>query len=151
MTTRRTMLAATTMLWSAPPARSSVLYRDRLTALSSSRLESGDLWIPVADLPAVNGFTVKPQGACRDEICIPLAKTLKKSNWVNLSGFARKVRQPLVNEGATWSLGEMPALRSGFLQSRIAPDFAAKDRQGKTVHLKDFRGRKILLLTWASW
>ena len=31
--------------------------------------------------------------------------------------------------------------------SRVAPDFAARDRQGRTVQLTDFRGRKVLLLT----
>ena len=28
---------------------------------------------------------------------------------------------------------------------------ALEDREGKTVRLQDFRGKKVLLLTWASW
>ena len=149
---RRAVLCGAGLLWGAVPKQTAtILYGDRVTALADSRLESGDLWIPAAELSRVNEFTVKPQGACREDICIPLPKALKRSGWLNLSGFARKVRQPLVHEGTAWSLGEMPALRSGFLQSRQAPDFSAQNRQGKTVHLKDFRGRKILLLTWASW
>ena len=153
MIQRRTLLcgAGAQVLWGAPKAPATVLFGDRVTQLTETRVENGDLWIPAEQLPRVNEFTVNPQGACRADICIPLSKALKRSGWLNLSGFARKVRQSLVTEGQVWSLGEMPALRSGFLESRTAPGFAAGDRQGRTVRLKDFRGRKILLLTWASW
>ncbi len=33
----------------------------------------------------------------------------------------------------------------------LAPDFALPDREGRTVRLSDFRGKRVLLLTWASW
>ena len=33
----------------------------------------------------------------------------------------------------------------------LAPDFAVPDRKGKIVHLSDFRGKKVLVITWASW
>ena len=151
MITRRALFWATTTLWGAPAATATVLYDDRETALPNSRLENGDLWVPTSALPAINGFEVKPQGACRADLCIPLPKQLKHGNWLNLTGFARKVRQAFVHEGSLWSFGEMPVLRSSFLQSRVAPDFAVADRKGQPVRLTDFRGRKILLLSWASW
>jgi len=50
-----------------------------------------------------------------------------------------------------WSFGEMPLLRGQFIESRVAPDFALPDRSGRPVRLSDFRGRKVLVLTWASW
>ena len=151
MINRRLLLLGTGVLRGAPKLSATVLYGDRETALPDTRVENGDLWIPASELTRINEFTVKPQGACREDVCIPLPKALKRSGWLNLSGFARKVRQSVVNEGSTWSFGEMPVLRAGFLESRTAPDFAVQNRQGKTVHLKDFRGRKVLLLTWASW
>ncbi len=42
-------------------------------------------------------------------------------------------------------------MRGSFYESRIAPDFAVPDRKGKIVHLSDFRGKKALVFTWASW
>ncbi len=55
------------------------------------------------------------------------------------------------SEHRTWSFGQVPSTRSAFLDSAIAPDFALPDREGNLVHLSDFRGKKVLLLAWASW
>ncbi len=151
MMNRRALLLSTGALWAAPQPEVTVLYGDRDVSLAASRVEAGDLWLKSADLRQINEFVIKPQGACREDICIPLPKALKRNGWINLSGFARKLKQSVVNEGSVWSFGELPLLRNGFLESRVAPDFAIKDRAGKTVRLTDFRGRKILLLSWASW
>ncbi len=32
----------------------------------------------------------------------------------------------------------------------MAPDFALEDREGNVVRLSDFRGKKVLIVTWAS-
>jgi peroxiredoxin len=37
------------------------------------------------------------------------------------------------------------------LQSLEAPDFTLPDLDGKTYSLSQFRGKKVLLLSWASW
>ena len=128
-----------------------VLYGDQSVTLDKLRMEGDDLWVRPQDLPRINEFEVKPQGACRADVCIPIPKDLKKGGWFNLSGFARKVREAVVADSGVWSFGEIPVLRSGFFNSRIAPDFAAPDRKGRVVHLSDFRGKKVLVVTWASW
>ena len=33
----------------------------------------------------------------------------------------------------------------------LAPDFELPARDGRPVRLSDFRAKKVLLLTWASW
>jgi hypothetical protein len=146
--------AAVTALSAAAAPSTTVLYGDRATPLDRVRADAkagNDLWVRAADLPRVNEFEVKPQGACRADVCIPLAKELKNGEWFNLTGFARRVHQVYVNDAGVWSFGEIPVLRGGFYQSRIAPDFAAADRKGRLVHLSDFRGKKVLVVTWASW
>ena len=104
-----------------------------------------------ADLPRINEFELKPQGACRADMCIPISKNLKTGEWFNLTGFARKLGQTVVADSGVWSFGEIPVLRGNFYNSRIAPDFAVPDRKGRIVHLSDFRGKKVLVVTWASW
>ena len=135
----------------AAPAGTTVLFGDRTVPLSKAKLEGAELWIRPADLPRINEFELKPQGACRAEICVPIPKALSKNGWFHLTGFARRIGQTWVADGNTWSFAEIPLLRSGFLRSRIAPDFTVPDRKGRLVKLSDFRGRKALIVTWASW
>jgi hypothetical protein len=146
---------ASSLALALPPKPSvTILYNDHSTILDKVRPDpkgSGDLWIRAADLPAVNEFHVKPQGACRADTCIPIPKDMKSGEWFNLSGFARKLHQPAVADSGVWSFGEIPVLRGEFYASRIAPDFSVPDRKGHLVHLSDFKGKKVLILTWASW
>ena len=41
--------------------------------------------------------------------------------------------------------------RTEFLRSAMAPDFELPNREGELVRLSDFRGKKVLIVTWASW
>jgi len=151
---RREFLAATSgagLALAAPSAPVTVLYDDRTVAVDRTRADPNDLWVRAADLPRINQFEVKPQGACRADLCIPVPKTLRSGEWFNLTGFARRIHQSVVSDSGVWSFGEIPLTRGEFYRSRVAPDFAAPDRRGRIVHLSDFRGKKILVFTWASW
>jgi hypothetical protein len=139
------------------PAGATVLYDDRTIGLdhvgSGPSPATDALWIRKADLPRVNDFELKPQGACRADVCIPIPKTMVHGGYFNLTAFARKVGQAVVPDASArvWSFGEIPVVRGAFLESRMAPDVAVPDRKGRPVHLSDFRGKKVLLVTWASW
>ena len=135
----------------APSLAATVLYGDRVVPLDKIRPDPKDLWVRSADLPRINEFEVKPQGACRADMCIPLSKDLKSGEWFNLTGFARKLHQAYVTDAGAWSFGEIPLVRGEFYKTRIAPDFSVPDRKGRKVHLTDFRGKKVLVITWASW
>ena len=140
----------------ASPA-ATVLYDDRAVALDrvgpDPKRAADTLWIRKRDLLRVNGFELKPQGACRADLCIPIPKDMVRGDYFNLTAFAKKAGQPVVAEpGArVWSLGEMQALGGGLSSSRVAPDFEVPDRLGRPVHLAGFRGKKALVVTWASW
>jgi hypothetical protein len=139
---------------STTPSPAIVLYNDHVAKLDKIHPDAhnlNDLWVRAADLPRINEFELKPQGACRADMCIPISKNLKTGEWFNLTGFARKLGETVVADSGVWSFGEIPVVRGNFYNSRIAPDFAAPDRKGRPVHLSDFRGKKVLVLTWASW
>ena len=73
--------------------------------------------------------------------------------WFNVTELADKLQQAYVtdyNDGV-WSFGTMPVTRQSFLRGGEAPDFELMGRDGEPVRLSDFRGKKVLLLTWASW
>ena len=136
---------------SATTSTATVLYGDKSATLDNVRADAKDLWIRSSDLPRINEFELKPQGACREDMCIPIAKNLKQGAWFNLTGFARNIKESFVADAGVWSFGEIPVLRGSFVNSRVAPDFAVPDRKGRIVHLSDFRGKKVLVVTWASW
>jgi hypothetical protein len=50
-----------------------------------------------------------------------------------------------------WVLGVGAAARSDALRSLEAPDFTLPDLEGRRHSLSDQRGKKVLLVTWASW
>lgn len=141
--------------------RATVVYDEKATAIDPARLEeSGQLWISTADLARATRFEVKPQGVCRDELCFPLPKArtaefLRQEHgktWFNLTAFAALVRQPVaVDSGlSSWYFGQRSDQQQR-LESLQAPDFTLPDMAGQTHSLSDFRGKKVFLITWASW
>lgn len=153
------------MLLAALPAmakdiHATIIYDDVATNLSAAREDADQLWITTADLKRATRFEVKPQGVCRDELCFPLPKTRQQeflhkesgTNWFNMSTFAALVHQPVAHDAAleTWYFGLRADQRQG-LSSLQAPDFTLPDINGKPHSLSDFRGKKIFLVTWASW
>ncbi|MBI1761327.1 MAG: redoxin domain-containing protein [Acidobacteria bacterium] len=146
----------------ADPGKQTVIYDEVATAVATppaAMNASGDLWVTLADLTRATRFALKPQGVCRDELCFPLPKNRKtaflrpqgKTNWFNLSEFARLLHQPVAREAETWYFGERPEVQNAFVGSLTAPDFTLPDVNGKPHALHDLRGKKVLLITWASW
>ena len=134
-------------------ARATLLYDGRAIVVDRTSVDAGALWIQQADLPSINGFELKPQGACREDICIPIARPMIRGNRFNLTAFAQRIGQRVVADPAmgVWSFGEIPVVRGAFLESRIAPDFSVPDRKGRPVRLSQFRKKKVLVVTWAAW
>jgi hypothetical protein len=142
---------------------STVIFDGNATHLSATSpfTQSSDLWVTLADLTRATGYKVKPQGVCRKELCFPIPSARKSEflikqgsvTWFNLSAFARLVKQPTAHDEAlaTWYFGPRPDTQNSFLSSLNAPNFILPDMNGKMHSLSDFRGKKVLLITWASW
>lgn len=123
--------------------------------------DATDLWVSPKDLPRVNGFELKPEGACLDEICVPVRQDADSDlfvrrggeTWFNVTGLASKVGQPVAADydNNVFSLGAVPVVRASFHRDGVATDFSLQDLDGNTVKLSDFKGKKVMLLTWASW
>lgn len=138
-----------------------VIYDGVATEVSVDSAALQDLWLTTSDLKRATGFVIKPQGVCRDELCFPLPKArkaefvLKKgaTTWFNLSEFAKLINQHVVTDqkNGVWYFGARAAEQNGGLASLAAPNFTLPDLGGKLHSLADFRGKKVLLVTWASW
>jgi len=138
-----------------------VIYDGVATEVAVAPNSSTDLWITTSDLTRATRFVIKPQGVCRDELCFPLPKSRKAefvskkgaTTWFNLSEFAKLIRQPVIvdQKNGVWYFGVRDAEQNGYLTSLEAPNFTLPDLNGRMHSLSDFRGRKVLLVTWASW
>jgi hypothetical protein len=139
-----------------PPGSATVLYSGKTFTLSPVG-QGSSLLIKPEELTRINGFEVKPQGACYEEACIPLTKDVlveqDGERWFDLTAFADLIGQPYVAdlEARVWSFAEIPAKRERTTVDAMAPDFEIKDRQGRVVRMADLKGKKALIVTWSSW
>jgi hypothetical protein len=139
-----------------PPGSTTVLYGGTTSTLSETGAGAG-LLIRPEDLTRINGFELKPEGACYEDVCVPLPKAIlierDGARWFDLTAFADLIGQPYVAdlEARVWSFGEIPAKRERMMVDAMAPDFEVKDRQGKVVRMADLKGKKALIVTWSSW
>jgi hypothetical protein len=98
-----------------------------------------------AELEPRTGWSIKPQGACRGDVCVPLPNPFDARELADRLGMA------LVHDEThrLWALGPEaggPALRSATL-----PDVVLPDRYGDAFSLRSLRGTKVFMIAWASW
>jgi len=100
------------------------------------------------DVESALGWTRRPEGLCRHDVCVPVPDGV-----LDLAGVARALRRPLVVDEAAGvaALGASALARGEALSSGLAPDFALRDLAGREWTLSQFRGRKVVLYAYASW
>ncbi len=108
------------------------------------------LWLSAEDAERATGWTLKPEGMCRDELCVPLPVRDRR---VDVAAFWRLLGRPVVSDtaGETWVLGAGAEQRNNALAGLMAPDFTLPDPDGVPRTLSSLRGNKVFLCTWASW
>ena len=142
-------------------ADATVLYQDRETWVEGARIEGDALWLTLPELTAVSGWELKPEGVCKEEICVPVPEARRDAllrgepseALFNLTEFARLIEQPVAGDkpNSVWYYGPAGWEWRTRLSSREAPDFALPDLAGRRHSLSDLPGKKIFLLFWASW
>lgn len=139
-----------------PRGGTTVLYQGKTIRLTQTGAGKS-LLVDPEDVPRINGFELKPEGACLDELCVPLREALFTvqggKRWFDLSAFAHLLGQACVfdSDARVWSFGEIPAKRERMMTEACAPEFAVKDRQGNWITKDSLKGKKAMIVTWASW
>lgn len=134
-----------------------VLHEQRQTSWPETAADGDKLWLDGPAIEAASGWTWKPEGLCRGDICTPLPRTgereVVRDGRLDLAAMWRRSGQPVVHDAASrvWVLGTGAMLRGATLAGLQAPDFELPDLDGRMHRLSSYRGRKVFLATWASW
>ncbi len=95
------------------------------------------------------GWSIKPEGACKGDRCVPLPH--RNPEQIDVRVLAERLRMPLIHDVASglWCLG--PEAGGRALASAVAPELILPDLDGREWRLSSLRGTKVLLVAWASW
>ncbi len=106
-------------------------------------------------LSAAIGWTLKPEGLCRDDMCVPVRdrSAMQVGDKVDLAVAADALDRPTLVDPDTSAvvLGQPNATRQAALRDRQAPDFTFADLDGVDRSLSDYAGKKRLLVAFSSW
>src|SRR5258708_16038319 len=93
--------------------------------------ENGEFSIQVTDGLSVSpanaemmtGWTLKPEGMCRDQLCVPLTGDAQRDGNVDIAMFWRSLAHPLVPDqtAEVWVLGTAARSRTSPLAGTYAP------------------------------
>jgi len=93
------------------------------------------------------GWEIKPEGACKAELCVPLA-----SSGFDVAATAARLGMALVHDedAGLWALGP-ESLGGRALVSSVAPELVLDDIDGNEFRLSALRGQKVVLVAWSPY
>jgi hypothetical protein len=127
------------------------------TVIPDARVEGERLWLSPDEFETSTGWSSRPEGLCRGSVCVPIPpgreREFVRGGQTDAAAVWLHLGQPLAHstDGGVWVLGTAAADRAAALRSLAAPDFSLPDRSGRLHSLSEHRGKKVLLVSWASW
>ncbi len=115
--------------------------------------EDSHVWVDADHGAAALGWELKPEGLCRDDVCIPISDDVLSEGKLSLETLADVLGRPLamsVEHRAAY-LGPAITQYAETVGSLEAPDFTLPDLDRNPHSLSEHRGSKVLLAAWASW
>lgn len=112
------------------------------------------IWLDANAVTQQLGWQLEPEGLCKGDVCIPVRdRGFVADGALELTGLAAALGRPLAADAAerTAALGTPAASRAASLASLEAPDFSLPDLAGRMHSLSEHRGKKVLLIAYASW
>ncbi len=109
--------------------------------------------VDTADLTRRTGWKIEPRGACKGDMCVPLPAGVHTSDdRIDAVAFAEALRLPVEHDDqhGLWALG--PESGGPVLTTVDVPDLTLPDLvTGEEFSLASLKGRKIIMVAWASW
>jgi hypothetical protein len=105
------------------------------------------------EFEGLTGWSIKPEGACQHEVCVPLPPLERDADGrVDAMVVADALGMPIAHDEAhgLWALGPRSGDRK-VLDSARMPELVLPDFDGDAFDVASLRGRKVVLIAWASW
>lgn len=101
---------------------------------------------------AATGWAIKPEGACRAEVCVPLPDEVRVDGGLDVSVLAARLGMPVLRDDEHGVVALGPSTVVGrALETAAAPELELPDADGNPFRLSSLHGKKVLLVAWASW
>ena len=94
------------------------------------------------------GWALKPEGACKGDVCIPLPDAVREK--MDAVEIAEAMGMPVVEDQGLISIGP-ESLAGRALTTAEAPDLELPDLAGNPFRLSSLKGQKIVVFAWAPY
>lgn len=106
--------------------------------------------ISAGEFSRLTGWEIKPEGACRGDVCVPLG-----SADFELEATAQRLGMAVVTEtlepdGQLWAFGPETVTGRALSTAEIG-NLSLPDLDGNTFSFSSLRGQKVLLVAWAPY
>jgi hypothetical protein len=93
------------------------------------------------------GWEIKPEGACKGEVCVPLA-----GGDFDVASTAERLGMAIVHDPDLGLSAIGPETLGGrALTTAQAPELVLPDVDGNEFRLSSLRGQKVVLVSWAPY
>ena len=125
------------------------------TRTVDASVSAGRILLDSDRLPDALGWELKPEGLCRGDSCVPVRDraALFVGEQLDLAQVAHALGRPAVIDAeAGLAVVALPSeQRRRALDDLVAPAFTLDDLDGNPHTLDEWRGKKKLLVAFASW
>ena len=97
------------------------------------------------------GWAIRPEGACKGERCVAVPGIDATSGRIDVRAFADRLGMPIVSDERRGLHALGPESGGRVLQSAVCPEIRLPDLEGCEFALSSLRGRKVVMVAWASW
>jgi hypothetical protein len=101
--------------------------------------------IGAEEFQQATGWEIKPEGACKAEVCVALP-----DRPFEVLAAAERLGMAVVSEPGLWAVGP-ETLGGRALATADASDLRLPDLDGNEFRITSLRGQKVLVISWAPY